>query len=140
MRMTLAEAKAFEEFNAEALAALEAKLGEKVQPVPERFRVEKKVLFAKVWTYDWEAMDCDFYVLAKIEPPWVPRGAHYRVSRIDLKDRASHIALMPAPASLTLYHKPKPSHEGKRVVSAEGALLGPHNFQIVRGKGAVEVI
>ncbi|MBI3298001.1 MAG: hypothetical protein HYZ75_07550 [Elusimicrobia bacterium] len=47
---TLSEAKTFDEFNSAALAALKAKLGEKVQPVPDRFRVEKKALFAKVWT------------------------------------------------------------------------------------------
>ncbi|MBI4346270.1 MAG: hypothetical protein HY553_05415 [Elusimicrobia bacterium] len=140
LRETLAEPEVFDQFNAAALTALKARFGDRLEPVPERFRFEKKLLGGKAWTYDWKAMDCEFYVLAQIESPGAERGAHFRMSRFDTEKRATYVSLMPAPVTLVLYHKPKPDHSGKRVALAGADLLGPHRFQMVSGKTEEQVI
>lgn len=131
----VADKEVFENFNKKVLKELQARFGEKVSQVSDEFATVKKSYANKQYkVYDYKAMDCDFYIEARLGNAYDKRGVTYTVSGPDYTKRSTLITPGFFYLELTLYEKVKKNKKGKKVIYASSSIIGKHS--IVKGEGA----
>lgn len=133
---TIADPAVFRKFNENLLARAKRLFGEdRVALVPDRFKRKARLRGVEYTVFDKVAMDCDFYVEAKLGRPNQPREAVYLLTDFDMEEKTLWVDPFGPYAVVGLFEKEKDNRRGKAVFSVTGTLVGVRDTQKVGERG-----
>jgi len=135
-RKTVADPAVFRKFNADLLEKAKALFGaDKVVIVPEKYKRTAQGRGLSYSVYNTIAMDCDFYLEAKLGRADKPREAVYVLTNYEMEEDYLWIDPFGPYAAISLFEKVKDDKRGKKLFSATGTLVGVRDVEKVGERG-----
>ena len=138
---TVADPAVFRKFNDDLLAKAQALFGEqRVQFAPDKFKRKAKRRQVEYTVFDTVAMDCDFYIEAKLGRSDKPREAVYLLTDFDMEEDYIWVDPFGPYVAVSLHEKEKPTRSGKKIFSATGTLVGVRDTKKVGERGLTRAV
>lgn len=136
LRKTVADPAVFRKFNADLLEKAKELFGaDKVRLVPAKYKRRAERRGHSYSVYDTVAMDCDFYIEAKLGRADKPREAVYVVTNYEMEEDYLWIDPFGPYAAISLFEKVKDDKRGRKLFSATGTLVGVRDVEKVGERG-----
>ena len=119
----------FNELNALYFEKMKSIFGSKLQMIPEKFKIRKKVFASEIDSWDFENLDCDLYILFEFETPGALRSASYTVRDTDFNKESYYASPMVADLKLMIYSL-MPGEKATKLFHATHKILGFHEMVI----------
>lgn len=133
---TIADPAIFRKYNEDLLARAKSMFGEnRVSWVPEKFKKKAQRRGVEYTVFDTIAMDCNFYIEAKLGRPDKPREAVYLLTDYDRDEEFLWVDPFGPYAAISLYEKKKGDKRGKKLFAATGTLVGVRDTKNVGERG-----